>query len=143
MKTTHIFKYIFWTLIAYITTLQTMSASFFDDFINWGNSTSRYCQGDECGVQQGIDLVWTWINDVETERSLSEYIQDVVEFALTFVSIIAVLYIIYAGFRILIGNGEEEQLKKSKTTIIYVIIGLIVMWLAWSITAFVLNIFRA
>lgn len=143
MKTTHILKYIFWTLIAYITTLQTMSAGFFDNFINSGNTRSRYCQDDECGVQQGIDLVGTWINDVETERTLSEYVQDVAEFALTFVSIIAVLYIIYAGFRILIGNGEEEQLKKSKTTIIYVIIGLIVMWLAWSITAFVLNIFRA
>ena len=136
-------NYIFSGLLVYLTVFHTARASFFDNYINWGNPTSRYCQGDECGVQQGIDLVWTWINDVETERSLSEYIQDVAEFALTFVSIIAVLYIIYAGFRILIGNGEEEQLKKSKTTIIYVIIGLIVMWLAWSITAFVLNIFRA
>lgn len=135
--------YIFSTLSAYLSYSPTSYASFFDNFINSGNTRSRYCQGDECGVQQGIDLVGTWINDVETERTLSEYVQDVAEFALTFVSIIAVLYIIYAGFRILIGNGEEEQLKKSKTTIIYVIIGLVVMWLAWSITTFILGLFRA
>lgn len=143
MRTKKLLTSVFWTWVAYMSFLQISGASFFDNFINSGNPRSRYCQGDECWVQQGIDLVGTGINDVETERSLSEYVQDVAEFALTFVSIIAVLYIIYAGFRILIGNGEEEQLKKSKTTIIYVIIGLVVMWLAWSITAFILNLFRA
>lgn len=136
-------KQSFSLLIIYTSFLSQSHASWFQDFIGWGNTRILPCRWGDCWLQEGIDLVWTGINDVETERTLSEYIQDVAAFALTFVSIIAVLYIIYAGFRILIWNGEEEQLKKSKTTIIYVIIGLVVMWLAWSITAFVLGLFRA
>lgn len=129
--------------LVYFTLTVQGFASFFDDLIGPGNPISRYCQWGECWVQQGIDLVWTWIDDIETERTLSQYIQDVAIYALSFISIIAVLYILYAGFRILIWNWDEEQLKKSKMTIIYVMIWLVVMWLAWSITIFTLELFRA
>ena len=77
------------------------------------------------------------INGLETERSASEYIQDVVLYLLSFVSLLAILYIIYAGFNILTGNGDEEKLKNSKTTVIYVILGIALMWLAWPITRFI------
>lgn len=129
-------------MFVYITLMPQSFASFFNNLINKWNTTSRYCQWNECGVQQWIDLVGTWIHGVETKRTLSQYIQDVAIYALSFVSIIAVLYIIYAWFRILIWNGDEEQLKKSKSTIIYVLIWLVIMWLAWSITLFMLKIFQ-
>lgn len=115
-------------------------AGFFDDFINDETPNAYVCADGECGLDAGIELAKNGINDIEKDRSLSEYIQDIVIYLLTFVSIIAVIYIIYAGFNILIWNGDEEKLKKSKSTIIYVALGIVLIWLAWPITAFFLKI---
>ncbi len=120
--------------------LSPVQASFFDDFINDSRPEAFLCDEWECGLQAGIELARQGINDVETDRSLSQYIQDIVIFLLTFISIVAVLYIIYAGFNIIVWNGDEEKLKKSKGTIIYVLIGLVLIWLAWPITFFIIDI---
>lgn len=140
MKILWLWRSIFYTLVWTWATLSTARAGFFDDLIWGGNTRTTYCQWNECGLQQGIDLVWG-IEDIETERTLSVFIQDVVWYVLTFVSLIAVIYVIYAGFRILIGNGDEEQLKKSKMTILYVVLGIALMWLAWGITTFIFRAF--
>jgi len=117
-----------------------VSAGFFDSFINDGRPDVLYCDDGECGLGNGIDIIEQGLNDIETERTFSEYIQDVLVYVLTFISIIAVIYIIYAGFMILIGNGDEEKVKKSKSTIIYVAVGITLIWLAWPITKLILNI---
>jgi len=114
-------------------------AWFFDGFISDWSPNIRYCQGDDCGLQEGIDLVKDGITDLETDRSASEYIQDIVAYLLTFISLLAVIYIIYSGFQIMVWNGDEEKLKKSKQTIIYVVIWIVVIWLSWPITLFILN----
>lgn len=49
---------------------------------------------------------------------------------MSFVSLIAVIYIIWAGFQLMIGAGDEEKMKKARQIIVYVIIGVIIMWLA-------------
>lgn len=109
-------------------------------FINDGAPEIRYCNGGECSLSGGIDLVKDNLNGIETQQSASEYIQSVALYLLTFVSLIAVLYIVYAGFQIMTGNGDEEKLKHSKQTVIYVIIGIILMWLAWPITTFIFRV---
>ncbi len=75
-----------------------------------------------------------------TNKPLSEYAQDVVLYFLSFISIIAVIYIIYAGFQILIGGGDEEKMKKAKNIILYVIVGIIIMWLAYSIVEWIMKL---
>ena len=62
-------------------------------------------------------------------------------YALSFVAIIGVLIILFAGFQILTAGGDEKKVGSSKTMIMYAAIGMIVMFLAWSITKFVINIF--
>lgn len=59
---------------------------------------------------------------------------------LSFISIIAVLFIIYAGFQVVIGGGDEEKTKKAKNTITYVVVGIIIMWLSYSIVRWVLDL---
>lgn len=44
-----------------------------------------------------------------------------------FLMLICVLLVIYAWWLVLISGGDEEKLKKAKSTILYVIIGLIVL----------------
>ena len=94
------------------------------------------------------NLCWLdeWVRSIDWEidalvydRPLSEYIQDVVTYLLTFITIISVLFIMYAWFNILIWGWDEEKIKKSKNIIIYVLLGIIVMWLAFSIVTFVIN----
>lgn len=53
---------------------------------------------------------------------------------------IAVAFGIYAGFTILTGAGEEEKMKKWKNILIYVIVGLVVIFLASQIIRWVIGI---
>ena len=116
-----------------------VSAGFFDNFISDWAPNIRYCADGECGLEEGIEIIRGSLDSIETERGSAEYIQDIVVYLLTFISIIAVIYIIYAGFQILVWNGDEEKLKKSRTTIVYVIIGIAVIWFAWPITSFIIT----
>lgn len=139
-----LFSHFVLLLVLLFSTFSYTSAGFFDSFINDGAPDIRYCDDSwECGLSEGIDIIKWWLEDIETERTLSEYVQDVVIYILTFVSIIAVIYIIYAGFMILIGNGDDEKVKKSKQTIIYVAVWMVLIWLAWPITALILDILGA
>jgi Type IV secretion system pilin len=58
---------------------------------------------------------------------------------LSLVTIIAVGYVLWAGFQILTAGGEEEKVKSGRKTIINVVIGIVVMWLAYWIVKLILN----
>ena len=58
---------------------------------------------------------------------------------LGFVTIIAVIYVLWAGFQILTAGGNDEKVKQGRTTIIQVIIGIVVMWLAYSVVSWVIS----
>lgn len=75
-----------------------------------------------------------------TNKPLSQFAQDIVAYFLTFVSLVGVIYIIYAGFQLMIGAWDEEKMKKTKKIILYVIIGVIIMWLAYSIVKWAINL---
>jgi hypothetical protein len=66
-----------------------------------------------------------------------------VSFALNILSIVvgiaAVIMIIVAGFRYITSSGKEENVKTAKNTILYAIIGLVVVALAQIIVHFVLT----
>lgn len=135
-----IFRLVFVFLCLLGLSFSWLSAGFFDSFISDGAPDVRYCADGDCGLEEGVEIIKGSLNGIETDRSASEYIQDVIQYLLMFISIIAVIYIIYAGFQILIWSGDEEKLKKSRATITYVIIGIVVIWLAWPITRFILQV---
>jgi hypothetical protein len=60
----------------------------------------------------------------------------VINFVLTFLALIAVVFVIVGGFRILAAGGNEENVTKGRKTIIYAIIGLIVIFFARVIVGF-------
>ena len=57
-----------------------------------------------------------------------------------FLALIAVCYGIYGGFMIVTAGGDEEKVKKGRTILIQVVIGIIVIVLAGSIVKWVINI---
>jgi uncharacterized membrane protein YwzB len=104
---------------------------------DWQPKIRIDCWEEDCNLDTGIENVRNTVKWIEQERTFSEYVQDIVVYMLSFISIIAVIYIIYAWFRILTGAWDEEVLKKQKSTILYVIIWMAVIWLAYPITIFI------
>lgn len=79
---------------------------------------------------------------VITGKSLSRAVQDVIIYFLTFISLIAVIYVMWAGAQMLLFPSSEESSEKTKKIIISVIIGIAIIWFAWWIVStlfFVLN----
>jgi len=100
----------------------------------WDTDSIRYCKWNNCWLDTGIaevkENLW---DEIEKKDTASQYIQKIVKYALTFVTLIAVIYIIYAWFRILTSSWEDEVIKNSKKTIIYVIIWIVLIWFAYEI----------
>ncbi len=105
-----------------------------------GNPTIPYCNGTPCWLKDWVNEVRAWVIDMETNRWFSDYIQDIAIYVLSFISIIAVIYLMYAGFIVLTSAWDEEKLKKTKSIIIYVIIWIIIIWLAWPILSWLLGV---
>jgi type IV secretory pathway VirB2 component (pilin) len=64
-------------------------------------------------------------------------ILDIVGWVLNFLALLAVIYIIIAGIRLIVSQGDDDQKGKAKKTIMYVVVGLIVIILARVIVGFV------
>jgi hypothetical protein len=56
-----------------------------------------------------------------------------------FLGIVAVIYGIYGGFLILTAGGEDDKVKKGKSIIIQVSIGLVIIFLANSLVQWVIT----
>ncbi len=110
-------------------------------WFNWGQCEVKPpigCDSKDC-LSDGVGMVGRFILWI-TKKPISVYAQDTVIYLLWFVSIVAVIYIIYAGFQILIGWGDEEKVKKSKNIILYVIVGIVIMWLAYAIVQLIMGL---
>lgn len=97
-----------------------------------------YCQdGQNCSLKSGSDIVATGVHDLVTNESASQYVQRIAGNVVMVLSIVGVLFIVYAGFMYLTAGGDDEQTKKAKDIIKGVVIGYIIIFLAWSIVAFI------
>lgn len=72
-------------------------------------------------------------------KSLNETITSVINLLSAAVGIIAVIMIIVGGFRYITSSGNPEAAKSARNTILYAIIGLVVVAMAQIIVLFVLN----
>lgn len=127
-------------ILSILSFTSTVNAAWLNDVFEDTNPRTPYCQDDECSLENGIKVMKSWINDIEKDRKASTYIQDIIKYLLGFITLIAVIYIIYSWFQIMISAWAEDKVKKSKTTIVHVLIWIIVIWLAYSIVTFMMNI---
>jgi hypothetical protein len=97
-------------------------------------SASALAGGIRSGVEaaRGIDMPTTLIGDGGIFTTF-------VNLLLFLVGAIAVVMIIYGGFRYVISGGDSGAVTTAKNTILYAIIGLVVAALAYAIIDFVLN----
>jgi len=76
----------------------------------------------------------------QSKGNIVEIIGDVVSTALSLVSIVFFVLILYAGFRWMVARGNEQEIEKAQGIITSSIIGILIIFAAYAITAFV---FRA
>lgn len=60
----------------------------------------------------------------------------VINFVLTFLALVAVIFVIVGGVRILAAAGNEENVTKGRKTIIFALIGLVIVFFARVIVGF-------
>lgn len=99
------------------------------------------------------DMVWAvnfWLervddslkgSDINTTEGIVSGVVNLVSYLVGFFYLIALVFGIYAGFLIMTSGWEEDRIKKWKNIFIYVIVGLIVVFLASTIIGFVINAF--
>ena len=100
----------------------------------------EYCDWGGCGLQEWADLAASSVEWVVTEWTATDQVQKIITYLLSFITFIAVVYIIYAWFRIMISSGEDEVIKTQKKTIWYVVVWIVVIWFAWTIANFAVTI---
>lgn len=74
-----------------------------------------------------------------SEEQLNSLITDIVNIFSVIVGIVAVIMIIIGGFRYITSGGDSGNVTGAKNTILYAIVGLIVVALAQFIVKFVLG----
>lgn len=78
-------------------------------------------------------------NTIGNNTSIRDFIQKVLNFILSFLGLIAIIAIIYAGYMYIVAAGEDGQIEKAKKTIIYAIIGLIVVVVSYALVNTILK----
>jgi hypothetical protein len=73
------------------------------------------------------------------ESNLQTLITRIINVISVIVGVVAVIMIIYGGFRYITSGGNESSVSAAKSTILYALIGLIIVALAQVIVKFVLQ----
>lgn len=68
--------------------------------------------------------------DGADEGTIRDIITNIIVAVLNFLALIAVAVVIIAGIRLIISQGEEEPKEKAKKTIVYALIGLVIVLFA-------------
>jgi hypothetical protein len=99
---------------------------------------SSLCQGVNSATGE-TDKGSTCATSRDTGNGLSGIATKVVNTFSLIVGIVAVIMIIYGGFRYITSGGDSGSVGNAKNTLIYAIVGLIIVALAQVIVHFVLN----
>lgn len=64
-----------------------------------------------------------------------------INYALFFIGAIALVFVIWGGILYVTSGGDSEKTTKARNTLLYAIIGIIVVVLAWAIVNWAANVF--
>lgn len=72
-------------------------------------------------------------------ENLQEFLYFLINYAITISAIVAVLSLIISGFKFILSFGDEKKIKAATSSIIYSLIGLILVFVAPVVIKFVIN----
>lgn len=90
-------------------------------------------------VCQGVSAAGGSCSQAGASTTVNDVIAVVVNILSALVGIVAVIMIVIGGFKYVTSGGESSNIQSAKNTIMYAIVGLIIVALAQVITGFVLD----
>lgn len=107
-------------------------------------SVSADCNGIKQSINQGVNAATSGssadcTNNPQNGLSLPGLASKIVNLLSIIVGVVAVVMIIIGGFRYITSGGESGNVSGAKNTLIYAIVGLIIVALAQFIVHFVLT----
>lgn len=78
-------------------------------------------------------------NPADAGKQLPQLIGRIIRTVLGVLGIVFVVLMVYAGFRWMIARGDSDMVSSAKETIIQATIGLVIIFLAYAITGFVVD----
>lgn len=106
--------------------------------------TTLLAQADVPQVLQAATKPWgnctDGVNQVARISCAFPLFENVVTAALIFGGTVAVAMLIYGGFRMVLSGGDAKQAGAARSTITYAIIGLIIVFLSFTILNFIVYI---
>jgi beta-lactamase regulating signal transducer with metallopeptidase domain len=98
---------------------------------------NNLCQGSNLDVSTTSNTCAATVPDAGT--SVTTTIKKIINILSVVIGAVAVVMIIIGGFRYVTSGGNAESTKSARQTIVYAIVGLIIVALAQIIVHFVLN----
>ncbi len=81
-------------------------------------------------------------NTADCVSNVDEMVIGAVNWTITVVGLVALIFVVYGGILYITSSGDSGKIKKAKDTILYSLIGLTIVALAWIITNFVSSTIR-
>ncbi len=80
-----------------------------------------------------------WFPESEGPTDLNTWIPNMLEIAVGFAALAAVVMLIFAGFLYITANGDEAKIGKATKTLTFAIVGLVICFIAVILVEFVLK----
>lgn len=97
------------------------------------------CQGANLSLPEDTQNVTGKCSNFNKTTEVNNLIATIINLFSIIVGVIAVIMIVYGGFRYITSGGDTTKVTSSRNTILYAIIGLIIVALAQFIVKFVLE----
>jgi hypothetical protein len=104
-----------------------------------GGAGQNCIQGGLCAGAQNLTVTPDQTGCTEQDTGLQGTVKTVINVLSVIVGIAAVIMIIVAGFRYITSGGKQESVTGAKNTILYAVVGLVIVALAQVIVRFVLT----
>lgn len=115
---------------------ENKSAAAFDPnalFPTWDDSEEGKVQGiiGENG-ESDLDPSTTLSNQNPATKTIVFFIPKLIDFLLVFVAPMIMIFLIYAGYTLIVAGDDEDSIGKAKSYIKYCLIGLIIILISYS-----------
>lgn len=75
-------------------------------------------------------LDFSQINNPTSYGSLSEFILTLVNLAISFSVVLAIVALVIAGFKYILAMGDEEKIEDATKSLIFALVGLVIVFIA-------------
>lgn len=89
-------------------------------------------------LEQGACVNDPSCNINDGKKTINQTIENIINIFSLIVGIVAVIMIIYGGFRYVTSGGDAGNISSAKNTILYAIVGLVIVAISQAIVQFVL-----